>query len=329
MRFLRLLLLAVFILGLGAIYAGYEVFRRYAAFGNEIVLDIPRGTSTQQIAGMLRTAGVIEREWPFLLVRLFRHGRTLQAGEYRFQHPASAVEVYDRLVRGDIYYHEISVPEGRNIFDIATLVEQMGLIPAAEFLKVARDPSLIRDIDPLAPSLEGYLFPETYRVPRRTTAKQLCQIMTGRFREVWSGLKTGSEVHRTVTLASLVEKEGKVPEERPLIAAVFLRRLDLGMRLDCDPTTIYAALLEKRYRGTIYKSDLESLNPYNTYRHAGLPPGPIANPGLASIRAVLNPAESDALYFVLKPDGSGGHTFSNNFASHNAAIEKYRDALPR
>jgi UPF0755 protein len=149
-------------------------------------------------------------------------------------------------------------------------------------------------------------------------------MMTGKFREVWRGLGGGGDVHATVILASMVEREAKLPEERPLIAAVFANRLHIGMKLDCDPTTVYAALLEGRYRGTIYRSDLDSANPYNTYRHAGLPPGPIANPGLDSLRAAMHPADSNALYFVARPDGSGGHTFSSDLASHNAATERYR-----
>jgi UPF0755 protein len=153
--------------------------------------------------------------------------------------------------------------------------------------------------------------------------------MTAKFRDVWNGLNTDANVHDTVTLASLVEKEGKVSTERALMAAVFANRLRIGMKLDCDPTTIYAALLEHHYRGTIYRSDLESDNPYNTYRHTGLPPGPIANPGLASIQAVLHPSDSNALYFVLRPDGSGRHEFSNSIAAHEAATAKYRRGLQR
>jgi UPF0755 protein len=146
---------------------------------------------------------------------------------------------------------------------------------------------------------------------------------------VWQGLHTTANAHETVTLASLVEKESKLVDERPHVAAVFANRARIGMKLDCDPTTIYAALLDHRYRGTIYRSDLASGNPYNTYQHAGLPPGPIANPGLASIKAALMPAESDALYFVLRPDGSGAHEFSKNIAAHQAATARYRHGLRR
>jgi UPF0755 protein len=256
-----------------------------------------------------------------------KNGAVLQAGEYRFNHAASPFEVYDRIAHGDIFYYELVVPEGKNIFDIAASVEHLGLFPAAQFLAAARNPKMIGDLDPQALTLEGYLFPNTYRVGRNATPEHLCRIMTGKFREVWRGLSTNADVHNTMTMASLVEKESKLVEDRPRIAAVFENRLKIGMKLDCDPTTIYAALLADRYRGTIYRSDLDSESPYNTYRHTGLPPGPIANPGVASINAVLHPTESDALYFVLRPDGSGGHQFSSNIADHEAATEKYRRAV--
>jgi UPF0755 protein len=191
----------------------------------------------------------------------------------------------------------------------------------------ARNPALIRDLDPKAPSLEGYLFPNTYRLSRHTSAERLCQIMTSKFRETWKSLHTSADVHETVTLASLVEKEDKLPDERSRIAAVFLNRLRIGMKLDCDPTTIYAAVLQNRYTGVIHRSDLASDHPYNTYRHTGLPPGPIANPGLAGLRAALEPADIDSLYFVARADGSGGHEFSSNIAAHESAVERYRRGL--
>jgi len=215
------------------------------------------------------------------------------------------------------------------MFDIASTVETMGLMPAAEFLAAARDPSLIHDIAPQAPSLEGYLFPDTYRVTRHTAARELCRILTQRFRAEWARLDTAADVHQTVTLASLIEKEAAVPADRPLIASVFKNRLKLGMKLDCDPTTVYAALLEDRYRGKIHQSDLASLNRYNTYRHAGLPPGPIASPGAASLRAGLAPAETDYLYFVARPDGSGRHQFSKDIAAHRQAATRYRRGIKK
>jgi UPF0755 protein len=255
--------------------------------------------------------------------------RKPQAGEYRFDKAASPLEVFERLARGDIFYYELVVPEGKNLFDIADSVAGLGVFPASEFLAAARKPAMIRDLDPRAPTLEGYLFPSTYRLNRHTTPEQLCRMMTEKFREVWRGLHNGGDPHRIVTLASLVEKEGKLPQERPVIAAVFENRLRTGMKLDCDPTTIYASMLDGRYRGTIYRSDLDSENAYNTYRHAGLPPGPIANPGVASLKAVLEPAQSEALYFVARPDGSGGHEFSQTIAAHQAATARYRRGLQR
>jgi len=315
-------------MGAGA-YIGINLNTPYAGFNREAFVDLPKGTSARQMAAMLQNAGVIRYSWTFLIARALRRGATLQAGEYRFTQPASAVEVFDRIVRGDIFYYELVVPEGKNIFDIAAAVERLGVFSAERFLEAARNPAPIRDLDPQAPSLEGYLFPNTYRLKRTTTPDQLCLTMTGEFREIWRGLRTDASVHRTVTLASLVEKEGKLPFERPIIASVFARRLAIGMKLDCDPTTIYAALLAGNYRGAIHKSDLASGDPYNTYRHAGLPPGPIANPGVASITAVLHPADTDYLYFVARADGSGGHNFSVDLAAQEANIVKYRRATAR
>jgi peptidoglycan lytic transglycosylase G len=305
----------------------FLVFRRtlpYQGFQHDVFVDIPHGTTTGGIADLLARAGVVRSRWDFLAARLFERRKVLQAGEYQFNHAASPFEVYDRIARGDIFYFELVVPEGKNMFDIAAAAEQLGLFPAAEFLAAAKNPAMIRDLDAEAPTLEGYLFPNTYRVGRHTTAERLCHVMTSKFREVWQSLGSPPRAHYVVTVASLVEKEGKLAEERPQIAAVFENRLRIGMKLDCDPTTIYAALLANHYRGTIYRSDLQSHDPYNTYQHAGLPPGPIANPGLASIQAVLRPSASDAIYFVLRPDGSGGHQFSNNIAAHEAAVARYR-----
>jgi UPF0755 protein len=324
MRLGRAIVWALLMAAVAGGVAFYRLAQPYRGFSGEAFVDFPRGTGTGAIADMLVHAGIVRSRWDFLLARLIARGRVLQAGEYRFARAASPLEVYGRIARGDIFYYELVVPEGRNMFDIAAAAEQLGLFKAGEFLAAARNPALIRDLDSRAPTLEGYLFPDTYRLSRHTTSERLCHIMTGRFRDEWRKLRVAADAHSTVTLASLVEKEGKLPEERPLIAAVFENRLRIGMKLDCDPTTIYAALLDQRYRGVIHRSDLDSEHPYNTYRHAGLPPGPIANPGLASIRAALHPADSDALYFVLRPGDSGGHTFSSNIAAQEAAIVRYR-----
>jgi UPF0755 protein len=315
---------------LGAAAGGYAIWRAespYQNFSGETFVEFSRGTPTGAIADKLADAGVVRSRWDFLLARLLHRKGVLQAGEYRFHSAASAAEVVSRIGRGDIFYYDLVVPEGKNLFDIGAASEELGIFKASEFVAAARNPALIRDLDPDAPSLEGYLFPDTYRLSRRTTPERLCLLMTTKFREAWKSLHTTANIHETVTLASLVEKEDKLPEERPRIAAVFLNRLRIGMKLDCDPTTIYAAVLENRYNGVIHRSDLNSDHPYNTYRHTGLPPGPIANPGLAGIRAAIAPADIDALYFVARGDGSGGHEFSSTIAAHSLAVERYRRAL--
>ena len=326
--FLRLLLILVLIVALGSGAAYLSLTLPYRGFSKPVILDFPRGTTTSQMANELAQAGVIRYPWQFLAVRALRTGSRLQAGEYQFAEPAAAFRVYARIARGDVFFYELSVPEGSNMFDIAASLDKFDFIKGLDFLRAARDPALIHDLAPQAPTLEGYLFPSTYRLTRRTTVQQLCQMMTDQFRKNWREMQQTSDpsasVNDVVTLASLVEKETAVPDERSQVAAVFQNRLRLKMALDCDPTTIYASMLEQRYRGTIYRSDLDSANRYNTYKHAGLPPGPIANPGLASLKAALAPAATDYLYFVAKADGSGGHQFSRSIEEHNRAVEQYR-----
>jgi UPF0755 protein len=286
---------------------------------------IPRGANARQISRILADGGVIENRLQFLLVRALRPRAKLKAGEYMFKDRQSMWKVFDRIVRGDVFYYVLVVPEGNSTFDIAQTLERQKIMPAAAFLSAAHDPAAIRDLDPHAPSLEGYLFPDTYHVTRHTTAAQLCRLMTDRFRKAWLALGPPAvKTHDAVTLASLVEREAKLPAERPLIASVFANRLRLGMALQCDPTAVYAAQVEDRYRGVIHRSDLDSRQAYNTYQHAGLPPGPIANPGMASLQAALQPAATDYLYFVVRPDGSGGHQFSKELAEHARAVQQYR-----
>jgi len=324
----RSIALAV-LLGAAASYTLWELDRPYAAFGEETFIDFPKGTSTIEMARQLAQSGVIAHSWGFLAARAFEPRRKLQAGEYRFAQPASVLQVYDRIARGDVFYYSLTIPEGQNMFDIGAAAEKLKVFTAADFLRAARDASSIRDLDPAAPALEGYLFPSTYQLSRHTSPQQLCQMMTARFREVWKELGAPADVHGTVALASLVEREARVPMDRPLISSVFHNRLKIGMKLDCDPTTIYAALLDGRYRGTIHQSDLASDSPYNTYRHAGLPPGPIANPGRDSLLAAQHPADTQYLYFVLRPDGSGAHNFSKNISEHEVATAQYRHASQR
>ncbi len=325
MKFVRvLLLLALLAAGL----AGAAVFLPYKGFTGAVFLDIPKGTGTTEMANQLAQKGVIRYPWQLLIARVLRPTTRLQAGEYQFRDAASVRDVFDRIARGDVFYYEITVPEGRNIFDIASIIEQSGIMKGDAFLRAAAEVKLIQDLDKNASTLEGYLFPSTYRITRGTTAEQLARHMVDEFRKEWKSLAAGKtpvpNVHDTVTLASLVEKETAAPAERPAVASVYANRLRIGMKLDCDPTTIYAAMLEDRYHGKIHRSDLASRNAYNTYIHAGLPPGPITNPGLASLKAVLAPAETNYLYFVAKPDGSGGHQFSSDYAAHERAVQAYR-----
>jgi UPF0755 protein len=325
----KALALAVLAAGLGAAWLLYRLNQPYEGFSQPVFVEFPRGTSTGEMATVLAGKGVVQDRRLFLAARVLRRGTTLQAGEYRFDKPASPLQVYGRIARGDIFYLELLVPEGFNMFDIAGALGKLGMLKPEAFLAAARDPAMIRDLDPKAPTLEGYLFPSKYRVYRHTTGPQLCRQMTGEFRAQWQALHAGADVHQTVTLASMVEREARLPAERPEVSSVFHNRLRIGMRLDCDPTTVYAALLENRYRGVIHRSDLESDNPYNTYQHAGLPPGPIANPGLSSIRAALAPVDTPYLYFVAKADGSGGHNFSESLARHEAAVALYQRATRR
>ncbi len=327
MKFLLRLAAFVVLVGLaGGAWVIYRVNQPYRGFNEPVFVEFTRGTSTRSIATTLADKGVIQDQWLFLAARGLRRGVNLQAGEYRFDKPASPMQIIGRLARGDIYYMELLIPEGFNMYEIAEAVGKLGTMRPETFLAAARDPGLIRDLDPEAPSLEGYLFPNKYRVYRHTTAQQICRMMTGEFRERWKALNTRANLHKTITLASMVEREAKRPEERPLVASVFHNRLKIGMKLDCDPTTVYAALLENRYRGTIYRSDLENTSPWNTYQHVGLPPGPIANPGISSIEAALAPAETPYLYFVAKGDGSGGHNFSDSIKQHYAAVAQYQRA---
>jgi len=331
-RLLRLFGVCIVIAAIGLGFVFYRINQPYKGFTDPVYVEFPRGTSTSQMAAVLAQKGVIPNTWTFLAARALKRSR-LQAGEYKFEKPASPFEVYGRISRGDIFYVELLIPEGYNIFDIAGAIDKLGMkerLPAltsAAFLKSAGDPTLIRDLDPAAKSLEGYLFPNKYRLYRHTTAAQLCKQMTAEFRAQWKELNTRANVHQTITLASMVEREARLPEERPQVASVFANRLRIGMRLDCDPTTVYAALLDNRYTGVIHRSDLDNPSPYNTYQHTGLPPGPIANPGLGSIKAALSPAESQYLYFVARADGTGGHRFSSSLAQHEAAVAQYEHAL--
>jgi UPF0755 protein len=294
----------------------------------ETFVDILPGTPSRQIAAQLKQQGIIRSEYVFLGLRVWKGG-TLKAGEYRFDHPAPMEEVWDRIRRGDVYTVSLTIPEGSNLFDIAAKVEAAGLGSKAAFIAAAKqDASLISDLDPTAPSLEGYLFPDTYRFARHTDPQEMMAGMVKRFRLAAQSIGLTTGFHQTVTLASLVEKETPIDAERSLVASVFVNRLDKNMPLMTDPSVIYAALLDGRYRGTIYQSDLAANSAYNTYRHAGLPPGPICNPGIKSLQAALHPAQTNYLYFVAAgADPSGQSRFSATLEEHAKDVEAYRRAV--
>jgi UPF0755 protein len=292
----------------------------------EKLVQLKPGSSARHIAATLHHAGIIRSEYAFLLWHYTHGHKMLKAGEYSFEHPAKMGEVYDRIARGDIYVHTLVVPEGYNMFDIAQAIEDSGLGRRDEFLEVARhDVSLIRDLDPQAPTLEGYLFPDTYHFTRTQSMHDLAAAMVHRFRQASREAGLSQDFHDTVVMASIVEKETAAGEERPEVASVFYNRLRRHMALATDPTVIYAALLNNRYRGTIYRSDLQYDSPYNTYRHAGLPPGPICNPGKASLEAALHPATTEYLYFV--SDNQGHHKFSRTAEEHARNVAAYRRAV--
>jgi peptidoglycan lytic transglycosylase G len=319
-RFLLVLLLLI-ALGAGAWFL-------FAPAGPhlETFVEIAPGTSSNQMGRLLEERGVIRSRYAFDVVRMLKHGR-LKAGEYRFDHPASVFDVYDRLRRGDVYYRVVTVPEGYNLFDIANAVEAAQLATRDDFLAAAhKDTSLIADLDPTATSLEGYLYPDTYRFQRTDTTMTMLRAMVKRFRQEAAQIGLTSDVHRTVTMASLVEKETPVASDRPLVASVMENRLKAGMPLMTDPTVIYAAMLENRYRGTIYQSDLQRNSAYNTYRHSGLPPGPICSPGVASLKASLHPATTNYLYFVADPTTSGHSKFAATLEEHDHNVAAYRHA---
>jgi len=286
------------------------------------------GWSTRHIARTLQNEGIIRSSTAFLMLHYAEGLKTLKAGEYKFEEPANALEVWRRLVRGDVYARTVVVPEGYNIYDIAVAVQQAGLASASDFITAARgDTYLLRDINPSAKGLEGYLFPDTYQFTRIDTPHDMVAAMVRRFRHEAqeTGLIGNPELPRIVTMASIVEKETAAPEERPVVASVYYNRLAKNMPLDADPTVVYASLLAGRYRGAIYQSDLQSESPYNTYKFAGLPPGPIANPGRASLAAALHPAHSDYLYFV--SDNDGHHRFARSLEEHARNVANYRRAL--
>ena len=296
-------------------------------------VNIPHGASRRTVTHLLQEGGIIRSSVAFEVYARRHPKRTLQAGDYFFDHPLAGKEVFWKLANGEVFEQPFTVREGETIFDVAHDLESAKYMPADEFLKAAQDPSQIKDLFPDARTLEGFLFPATYNLPHHAAAAELTGMMVHKFREAMAGLSAnmkdskdlGSTIGSIVTMASLVERETPKPDERPLVAGVFTNRLGKNMPLQCDPTVIYALEQEGKYNGTLTLKDLRMDSPYNTYVHTGLPPGPIGNPGEVALRAALHPADTDYLYFVANTQG--GHFFAVTLAEHNANVAKYHRLL--
>ena len=309
---------------LGVGFAAYSALAPYGPH-TETFVDIAPGTNTAKMATQLKGAGVIRSALAFEVLKGYRGG-ALKAGEYRFDHPASVSEVYDRIARGDVYARTLLIPEGYNIFDIAQAVQDAGLGSRDAFLHAEMtDTSLIARWNPHATSLEGYLFPDTYKFSPRLKPEAMLALMVRRFGLATARLNLRADaVAPALVMASLVAREVHLDAERPVVAEVFVHRLAAGMPLQTDPAVVYASLLRGTWTGVIHQSELHSDSPYNTYTHTGLPPGPICNPGIAALTAALHPARTNYLYFVAKPDGST--QFARTLAEHNANVQTYRAA---
>lgn len=296
------------------------------------VVTIQSGSSVNMIAKMLSKKGIIRH--PLLLTSIFIFRKTegqSKAGDYVFDRALSPVEVYEKLMKGEIFYSVVTVPEGSNLFDIASIAEAKRVGKLEEFENTLQSKELISVVRSIAPgvaSAEGFLFPDTYFLGKTDGPQKLILVMLGEFRKHYGvqeqerAKALGMTTVQVITLASLIEKETAQPSERPLISGVFRNRLKRSMLLQCDPTVIYAMLLTGDYNGRILRQDLQRDSPYNTYMRAGLPPGPICNPGEASIQAALYPQETDKLYFVSKNDGT--HYFAATLEEHNRAVQRYQ-----
>lgn len=292
------------------------------------MVAVPKGSRLPEVASILREGGVLPHPLAFrALVLLTFTSRRLHYGEYAFPRPPSVFETWEKLVRGDVIKYEVTVAPGANLFDVATLLKEKSLVQPEEFRAAAASPVLLGRLEIPGESAEGYLFPDTYILVKPVTPEEIVEIMVRQFRRKVPpdmdrlAKEAGLSLHQAVTIASIIEKETGVEAEKPLVSAVIRTRLALGMPLQMDPTVIYGA---KRFDGTVTRQDLRTEGPFNTYRNRGLPPGPIANPGLSSLDAALNPSKTDYLYFVSNNDGS--HTFSRTLPEHNLAVARFRRA---
>ena len=336
-RFLRLgLLLAVLALA-AALYLYRQMeYPAPVPSASDITVFFPLGTPTSVIFQRLAVEGVLRFAWlAEAYYRLARSATPLQAGEYRFERPMALSRVIDRMSRGDVVRHVIVVPEGLTAEETFELFWSLGISRPQAFRNAFTHPQLIASIGGGAPDLDGFLFPDTYEVTRSTSARQIVEAMLANFRKHFTSelreraRQNGLSLRDTVTLASIVQKETSLLREEPIIAGIYANRLHRGMRLQADPTVAYALKRDGRWTGTLYRSDYGYDSDYNTYLHAGLPPGPICNPGLAALKAAAAPAKTDFFYFVA--DGVGGHRFSRTFEEHRdaiAAARRQRDEAP-
>ena len=329
-----LILLVVLAAGIAAGYVWYSIEKPYGTFpADGLYVDIPHGASSRAVAHILKKAGVIRNSYAFEFYARRHPKRTLEAGEYLFDHPLSGKEVFWKLANGQVFEQPFTVREGETIFDIARDLEAAKYMSADDFLTAAQDSSQIKDLFPDARTLEGFLFPATYNLPKHAPAQEITGMMVRKFREALANVLPNEDpateppvsIGSVVTLASLVERETPKPDERPLVAGVFANRLAKNIPLQCDPTVIYALQMDDEYNGTLTLRDLRLNSPYNTYRNRGLPPGPIGNPGEVALRAALHPAQTDYLYFVANTQG--GHFFAPTLAEHNTNVAKYHRLL--
>jgi len=331
-RLLAVLVVLLICAGAGAYIYLQQQFRiPHSSGAGPVIIEIPRGSHTQDVLRLLKEHNLIDSENVALgYVMLSGLRGKLKAGEYLFDMPMTVGDVVDKIASGKIYLHKFTVPEGLTVSDTATRWEEQGFGSAEDFRNAAmKSVSLIHDLDKTADSLEGYLFPETYYFPIRTTPAQAIEAMVARFHEVITKLhqhvpqeQWPANLRQAVILASIVESEAAHDDERTLIASVYENRLKKNMLLQCDTTVIYALALEHRYRGTLTLKDLKFDSGYNTYVYPGLPPGPIMNPGYDSLLAAFQPASTKYLYFVRTTDRH--HTFSETLAAHNKAVAAYR-----
>ncbi len=323
-------LLVVLLSGVTA-YAWYRVHEPYQGYSGETVVDIRPGLGSVEIVDLLIAQGVVRDRYPSLAYLYISDSRgRLQAGEYVFGEALPAPAVFEKLAQGEVRLYTFTVPEGLRLDQIADLWEESGFGDRAGFLEAAESAlPAVRDIDPAAISVEGYLFPETYSFPRAVTALDAVNAMIRGLRDALVRLQEEVDpelwpldLNRMLILASLIESEAAVAEERVLVSSVFINRLERGMRMECDPTVIYALIQDGNYRGRLLREDLSYDSPYNTYVYADLPPGPIANPGYLSLLAAVRPAETDYIFFVLTEGGH--HAFSRTLTEHNRAVATYR-----